>query len=187
MRLPNQRFRALPKRVNRPGIWRVYGLLSLSLVFLAGCAGGTSAMSASCEFFWRRLSHADSDGQPNSDCDARFHAQSGSIRNDGTSRQENRQTGARGLGECGCGVERGRQRLCRSSASLKAGGDRVEESRECCQSDRRIRPDKRRRKPGEQSGHDCGRDAQGPGQNASPFSGGGRSNCRISCANDSDS
>jgi hypothetical protein len=51
MRLPNHRFRALRKRVNRPGVWRVYGPLSLSIVFLSGCSGGMSSFPRVASFF----------------------------------------------------------------------------------------------------------------------------------------
>ena len=40
MRLPNQRFPALRKRINQLELWQIAGALSLSLIFLAGCAGG---------------------------------------------------------------------------------------------------------------------------------------------------
>ena len=51
MRLLNQLFRALLKRINRPGIWRVHGLLPLSLIFLAGCSGGMSSFPRVANFF----------------------------------------------------------------------------------------------------------------------------------------
>jgi hypothetical protein len=42
MRLPNQRSLARPKQINRKFIRQLSGVLSLALIFLAGCAGGTS-------------------------------------------------------------------------------------------------------------------------------------------------
>lgn len=51
MRLRNQRSLARPERIDRPVIWRLLGVLSLSLIFLAGCAGGTSGTSRFSNFF----------------------------------------------------------------------------------------------------------------------------------------
>jgi hypothetical protein len=51
MRLPNHRFRAQRKRVNRPAIWRIYGPLLLSLAFLSGCSGGMSSFPRVASFF----------------------------------------------------------------------------------------------------------------------------------------
>ena len=45
MRLPNQRFPALRKRVNRPVIWLVLAIFSLPLISLAGCANGTPSIA----------------------------------------------------------------------------------------------------------------------------------------------
>src|SRR5260370_13584875 len=45
MRLPNQQSLARLKRIDRPGIWQFLFGFSLSLMFLAGCAGGTSGKS----------------------------------------------------------------------------------------------------------------------------------------------
>jgi hypothetical protein len=42
MRLPNQRSLARPEQINRKLIRHLCGVLSLALLFLAGCAGGTS-------------------------------------------------------------------------------------------------------------------------------------------------
>ena len=51
MRLPNQRSLARPKRINRPVIWQLLGGVLLSLILLAGCAGGTSGTSRFSDFF----------------------------------------------------------------------------------------------------------------------------------------
>ena len=51
MRLPNQRFPALRKRISRPIIGPIVGVFSLSLIFIAGCASGTSGMSRVTDFF----------------------------------------------------------------------------------------------------------------------------------------
>ena len=51
MRVPNQRSLARLKRIDRPGNWQIHGVLSLSLIFLAGCAGGTPAMTRIADFF----------------------------------------------------------------------------------------------------------------------------------------
>ena len=45
MRLPNQQFPARPERNDRPVIWQFLGGFLLALIFLAGCAGGTSGTS----------------------------------------------------------------------------------------------------------------------------------------------
>jgi hypothetical protein len=45
MRLPNQQFPARPERIDRPVIWQFLGGFLLALIFLAGCAGGTSGTS----------------------------------------------------------------------------------------------------------------------------------------------
>jgi hypothetical protein len=45
MRLPNQRSLARLKRIDRQSIRQLVYVLSLSLIFLAGCAGGTSGTS----------------------------------------------------------------------------------------------------------------------------------------------
>lgn len=45
MRLPNQRYLARLKRVDRQSIRQLFLVLSLSLIFLAGCAAGTSGSS----------------------------------------------------------------------------------------------------------------------------------------------
>jgi hypothetical protein len=45
MRLPNQQFPARPERIDRPVIRQILGGFLLSLIFLAGCAGGTSGTS----------------------------------------------------------------------------------------------------------------------------------------------
>jgi hypothetical protein len=42
MRLPNQRSLARLKRIDRQSIRRLFYVLSLSLIFISGCAGGTS-------------------------------------------------------------------------------------------------------------------------------------------------
>src|SRR5260370_2013429 len=45
MRLPNQQSLARVNGIDRPGIWQFLFGFSLSLIFLAGCAGGTSGKS----------------------------------------------------------------------------------------------------------------------------------------------
>ena len=57
MRLPNQRSLAQPERIDRPVIWRLLGGFLLSLIFLAGCAGGTSGTSGN---FFNRAAPAPS-------------------------------------------------------------------------------------------------------------------------------
>lgn len=100
-------------------------------------------------FLWRRISDAESDRRANSNGDSHSARISGGRRDDRTRQQENRQTGACRVQECGYSLERGCERICRCRAGFEAGG-------ECGQSDRRIRSFKRRRKPGEQSGDDGG-------------------------------
>ena len=51
MRLPNQRSPARLKRIDRRSIRLLAHVLSLSLIFLAGCAGGTSGSSWFSNFF----------------------------------------------------------------------------------------------------------------------------------------
>ena len=51
MRPPNQRSLARHKRIDRPALRRVPGALWLLLIFLAGCAGGTSGASPVTNFF----------------------------------------------------------------------------------------------------------------------------------------
>ena len=52
MRLPNQRSRALLKRVNRPILWLVVALFSLPLISLCGCgANGSPSMEGIKDFF----------------------------------------------------------------------------------------------------------------------------------------
>ncbi len=51
MRLANQQSPALLKRIDRPAIWRIPRVLSLSLIFLAGCAGGAPGISGVTNFF----------------------------------------------------------------------------------------------------------------------------------------
>lgn len=51
MRLPNQRCPARLKRIDRRSIRPLAHVLSLSLIFLAGCAGGTSGSSWFSNFF----------------------------------------------------------------------------------------------------------------------------------------
>ncbi|MGA7873795.1 MAG: hypothetical protein WCA22_23145, partial [Candidatus Binatus sp.] len=53
MRLPNQRFPALPERINRPLILPILVALSFLLMFLAGCSGGTPSMAQITNFFTR--------------------------------------------------------------------------------------------------------------------------------------
>ncbi len=51
MRLPNQLSPARPKRIDQPVIWQLLCVFSLSLIFLGGCAGGTSGTSSLANFF----------------------------------------------------------------------------------------------------------------------------------------
>ena len=51
MRLRNQRSLARPEQIDRPVIWRLLAVLWLSIIFLAGCAGGTSGTSRFSNFF----------------------------------------------------------------------------------------------------------------------------------------
>lgn len=52
MHLPNQRFQALRKRVDRPIFWLIAGLFSLPLIYLAGCASnGPPGMTGITSFF----------------------------------------------------------------------------------------------------------------------------------------
>jgi hypothetical protein len=51
MRLPNQQFPARPERIDRPVIWQLLGGFLLSLMLLAGCAGGSSGTSRFSNFF----------------------------------------------------------------------------------------------------------------------------------------
>jgi hypothetical protein len=52
MRLPNQRFPALRKRLDKPVGWLMAGLFSLPLIFLTGCsANGTSSVESVEDFF----------------------------------------------------------------------------------------------------------------------------------------
>ena len=51
MRLPNQRSLALLKRNVRPAIWQISALLWLSLIFIGGCAGGTSGVPSLANLF----------------------------------------------------------------------------------------------------------------------------------------
>ena len=59
MRLPNQWPLALLKRVNQPNIRPILVALSLPLIFLAGCSGGTPSMARVTDFF-SSLSPAES-------------------------------------------------------------------------------------------------------------------------------
>jgi len=60
MRLPNQWSLALLKRVNQPIIRPILVALSLPLIFLAGCSGGTPSMARVTDFFSGSLSPAES-------------------------------------------------------------------------------------------------------------------------------
>lgn len=51
MRLRKQRSPARLKRLDRPAIWRLRGVLWLSLILIAGCAGGASGTSPIANFF----------------------------------------------------------------------------------------------------------------------------------------
>lgn len=51
MRPPNQQFPARPERIDRPVIWQLLCGFLLSLIFLAGCAGGTSGSNWFTNFF----------------------------------------------------------------------------------------------------------------------------------------
>jgi hypothetical protein len=61
MRLPNQRCPARLKRIDRRSIRQLAHVLSLALIFLAGCAGGTSGSS----WFSNLLSGASPSPSPN--------------------------------------------------------------------------------------------------------------------------
>ena len=147
MRLPNQRSLARPKRIDQPAIWQLLCVFSLSLIFLGGCASGTSGTSGFSNFFSGASPTPSPAAEPTAAAAATPIASPAAAETPGRGWQENGKAGARCFGERGDRLERRCERICRSSAGVEAGG-------ECGESDRRNRPDQRRRKPGEQFGDD---------------------------------